>query len=381
MSRDLVLVALALFTWGVGESMFMLFQPLYLQELGASPVSIGAIIGAMATVMAIAHIPSGYLSDRIGRRPLLWLAWVMGLGMALVMALAQSLPIFVLGLLGYSITAGVVAPLNSYITSARGKWSVGRALTLISACFYLGSVIGPWLGGRIGDQIGLRQVYYFAAGVFVFSNLFIFLLRSQPVESRSEPGHPRGLQLSPAYLRFLGIVFLAVFATFLPQPLSANFLQNQRGLSLEQIGQLGSINSLGVVALNLVLGHLDAGLGFLLAQACVGLFSLILWQTSGMPWFALGYFLLGGMRTTRALASAQARELVGKASMGLAFGMIETVGSSAGMVAPVLAGWLYEQNPTWIYPAGLAFIILSLAVSANHVLFKKRSTGKAFDRV
>jgi hypothetical protein len=34
MSRDLILVALALMTWGVGEGMFLFFEPLYLQEMG-----------------------------------------------------------------------------------------------------------------------------------------------------------------------------------------------------------------------------------------------------------------------------------------------------------------------------------------------------------
>jgi hypothetical protein len=36
MKRDLILVAIAMFAWGLGEGMFLYFQPLYLEELGAN---------------------------------------------------------------------------------------------------------------------------------------------------------------------------------------------------------------------------------------------------------------------------------------------------------------------------------------------------------
>jgi MFS family permease len=78
MNKDLLLIAFALMTWGVGESMFIYFQPLYLQQLGASPVAIGTILGFFGAAMAVAHIPAGYISDRFGRRPLLWASWVIG---------------------------------------------------------------------------------------------------------------------------------------------------------------------------------------------------------------------------------------------------------------------------------------------------------------
>ena len=54
MSRDLILVSISLFTWGIGEGMFYMFQPLYLQQWGASPVLIGALLGGMGAAMAAA---------------------------------------------------------------------------------------------------------------------------------------------------------------------------------------------------------------------------------------------------------------------------------------------------------------------------------------
>jgi len=67
MNRDLRLVALSMSIWGVGEGMFFYFQPLYIQQLGADPVQIGAILGAAGLAAAVALIPAGALADAIGR--------------------------------------------------------------------------------------------------------------------------------------------------------------------------------------------------------------------------------------------------------------------------------------------------------------------------
>src|SRR4030042_4175095 len=87
-----------LFLWGIGESMFLLFQPVYLQELGAGPIEIGVILGAFGAAMTLTHIPAGHLSDRLGRRPMLIAAWLVGLLATLVMAVAYNLTFFVVGL-------------------------------------------------------------------------------------------------------------------------------------------------------------------------------------------------------------------------------------------------------------------------------------------
>src|SRR5512146_1543069 len=166
MPRDLLLVAIALFTWGVGEGMFIYFQPLYLQKWGADPLEIGAILSLMGIMMAAAQAPAGYLADRVGARPVMWSSWVLGTIAAVMMALANSLPLFVAGLLTYGLTSYVVAPMNSYITSVRGKWSVERALTVVSAMFHFGAVAGPIIGGLIGEAIGLQNVYRISAGIF-----------------------------------------------------------------------------------------------------------------------------------------------------------------------------------------------------------------------
>ena len=60
MTRDLKIVSAAMLTWGFGEGMFYIFQPLYIQKFGADPILIGAILGINGFVMAASQIPSGF---------------------------------------------------------------------------------------------------------------------------------------------------------------------------------------------------------------------------------------------------------------------------------------------------------------------------------
>jgi predicted MFS family arabinose efflux permease len=279
------------------------------------------------------------------------------------MALAPSLPVFVAGLLAYSMTAFVISPLNSYITGARGRLSPGRAMTLSSAFYNVGAIAGPLIGGWIGHTYGLKSTFVAAAGVFVVSWIIMLLIHSQPREHHDPESPPINLLANRRYLGFMGLVAVVMFATYLPQPLTANFLQNERGLSLSQIGALGSINSLGIVVLNLGFGQLNARLGFLLGQIAVGLFTLFLWRGTDMAAYSVGYFLLSGFRVIRPLTSAQVRELIHGSQMGLAYGITETINSIPIMIAPPIAGILYELSPVLVYPLSFVLILLGLILS------------------
>ena len=365
MSRDLLIFALTLFTWGIGESMFFIFQPLYLQQLGASPLQIGTILGAMGIALAAAHIPAGYLADRLGRRPLIWTAWLLGTIAAWVMALAPSLPLFITGMLLYNLTAFVSSPMNSYITAARGNLSLPRVLTFISASYNAGAIIGPWLGGQIADRYSLNTIYFISASLFIVSCLFILFLRPQPVDPPQHKDEPRQAFFTPRLAVYLGVTFLAMFAMYLPQVLAPNYLQNERGLDYGQIGQLGSISGAGIVLLNLALGSLTARIGFLVAQVAMLAYALLLWKGGQFGFYALAYALVGGFRVARSLAIAQVRNLAHQSRMGLVYGINETVSSSTVILAPPLAGWLYSHDPALIFLVSAILILISLLVSAR----------------
>jgi MFS family permease len=353
MNLDLALVSFALMIWGLGEGLFLIFQPLYLQQFGADPQMIGGILGALGLAMAAAQVPAGYLADRLGSRPVMWTAWIMGASAAGIMAFAQSLPLFVGGLMIYGLTAFVSAPMNSYITDFRGKWGVSRALTITQASSNLGAIAGPALGGWIGSQFGLRSVYLVSFFVFILSALVIFFIHPQTKHPHSGAGSAVRLHQNRSFLSILPFFFLTTLATILPQTLTPNFLQNQHGLDLNQIGQLGSIGSLGIVVLMLALGNLTPIMGMVVGQISIGVFATILWKGTGMAWYAAGYAFVGGYRLTRTMILAYTRPIVPPGQIGFAFGLIELVSGAALFLAPIMAGWLYTFQPESIYTGSL----------------------------
>ncbi len=372
MSRDLLLVAISMFTWGVGEGLFLYFQPLYLQQLGARPLLIGALYSAVGIFMALSQAPAGYLSDRWGRRQLMWLSWISGTAATWVMALAGTLESYAAGMLLYGLTGFVMAPLNSYTTAARGKWSIAAAVTLVSGSYSFGAVIGPIVGGQLGTLYGLQAVYHVSGVIFLISTALILIVRSQPVEKRHSEESHINLTRNRSYLIFLAVVFLSMLAMYLPQPLTPNFLQNQRGLSLETIGQFGTIGNLGNALLTLGLGRLNPALGLLLGQVSIGLYAALIWRSSNIYWLGVGLFFVGGYRAARAMVVSMARPLVHGAQMGLAYGLIETANAVAIILAPMLAGIAYSYNPSWVYPLSLVLIAVSLVVSTFYSLGSRR---------
>ena len=360
MNRNLLFVAAALFLWGFGEGMFFNFQPIYLERLGSDPQQIGLILGAFGAAMAVSHIPAGYLADRFGRRPLLFAAWGLGILSTFVMGYARELPLFVVGMLGYGLTIFVSSPLSSYVTSARGKWSVARALTLVTATFSYGMVLGPVTGGWLGEVFGLRSVYFVATGVFILSTAFILFIERQPVDNHDPDNPPVSVFKNRTFIGFLVIVTFGIFAMFLAQPLTPNYLEGARGLSLKQTGFIFTMGALGNAWISVQLGKADPKRGLLVAHFLVACFVFLIWLGVSLPYYAMGYFLLGGYRAFKPLTMAKARGLVHDSQMGLMYGTMETVGAVIFIIAPPIAGFLYEPNPAFVYPLSLGLLLVSV---------------------
>ncbi len=357
MYRNLILVSLSLGFWGLGESAFIYFQPLYLEELGASPVIIGSILGAVGFVMTIVHIPAGYLSDRIGSRSIIWAAWGLGLLSALLMVLANTLPVFTAGMILYGSTAFIISPLNSYLTEARGNLSIWRVFTLTTAIYNFGAIIGPIIGGKIGAMFNLHAIYLFSLAAFTCSFLIVLNIQPQKKPS-SHPRSSRQVFKNRKYLGFLVLVFFVTFTMYLPYPLTTVYLKNVKNIPVQTIGFLGSLGSLGNVVISLGLGALQPYVGVVLGQSAVTLSSFLFWKGNGTFFLGLGFFLYGGFRATGGLTAALSNKYVDDTNMGLAYGFTAAVTTISVILAPPLAGFLYEISPSRIY---ITSIILGFA--------------------
>lgn len=376
MNRNLKLVSISLFMWGVGEGMFLLFQPIYLLELGADPIAIGVILGGMGFMTTISQIPSGYLSDRFGPRPLMWISWILGMISAWLMALAGSLNLFIIALLLYGLTGSVLAPMNAYITSMRGKWTAERSLTFTSAAFHLGAVIGPTIGGYFGQQFNLQILYYIAAAFFVVSSCFILFIDKPKIELHHDLGQRTNILKNSEFMRIAFLGFIGLFFMVFTQNFTSVFLIDFKSINLQQIGYLGTIGSVGNVVFALTLGHLSSKTGFLLSFPLTLLFPILLLSGEEFIWYGLGYFAFGGYRLARSMLLAYSREFIHSSETGLAYGIIETANGLAIILAPPLCGIVYNQNPQdifWVSAIGLILVGLINYIQLSRLKRKDRN--------
>jgi DHA1 family tetracycline resistance protein-like MFS transporter len=160
-------VLITVFLDMVGFGLIMPVLPRLIEEVGHVSLADAALVGGWMffafSVTQFAFSPlMGNLSDRFGRRPLLLLA-VFGLGVDyLFSALAPSLFWLFVGraIAGLCGSSYVIA--NAYIADVTAPEDRARAYGLIGAAFGVGFVLGPAIGGLLGE-FGPRVPFYAAA--------------------------------------------------------------------------------------------------------------------------------------------------------------------------------------------------------------------------
>jgi DHA1 family tetracycline resistance protein-like MFS transporter len=364
--RDVALFALTNLIWGLGEGLFIFFYPLSLQRWGIDTVQIGGVLSFLGVMMAVVQAPAGYLSDRFGTLPLIRAAMILGVIAAVLMAWAESLPIFVVGLVAYSMTSFIEAPLNSYVTHWRGSWSAQRSISFVAATFQVGEIVGPLLGGWIGQTAGLAVVFRYSAGLFLLATLLAWFARRPLVqpEAHAAGKAPANPLANPRFMGLLVLIFFTIVALSTPQQLSAVYLQEVQHLSLQQIGLTGAFAGIGGAISLFALGSVPALAGMVVSQVLLGLFCAFLWRGQAAAVFYLGYLFVGGYRLYRTMAAALVRPLVKTGDLGLSYGLVGMANALAVILAPLVAGFLYHTQPESVYTVSL----LALTVTGSLTL-------------
>ena len=374
--RGLLVISLAMLLWGLGDGLFIFFLPLALQQWQVDAVQTGVILGLMGVPMVFIQLPAGYFADRFGTRPLVITAMLLGITAAALMGFAGSLPVFIAGVLTYGFVALISPPMHSEITTLRGEWSVQRAVTFVSASMLCGAVFGPLIGGRIAAGIEMSAVFRISALLFTVA-LGAVSLTNRAVRKERNTAAPvrKQLSFSRALVGYLVMIFFAMLLLYMPQQFSTLYLNEMHQVSVEQIGTLGTVTSLGAVVIMFGLGSLLPKFGMQLGQGFMALFSLLLWRGKTLPVFMAGYVFLGGSKLYLSMAEASSLSLVKADQIGFAYGAVATCNALAISAAPMLAGFFYELQPASLYAVSLTGILISMAVTA--VYFQRRNQATA----
>lgn len=189
MKRPLIVIYAAIVLDAAGIGLIFPILPALLAEVthaGNVATTIGIMTALYAAVQFVFAPVLGALSDRIGRRPVLLISLAGAAINYLFLAFAGSLTLLLLGRAIAGLTSANVSVATAYITDITEEDRRARRFGLLNAMFGIGFIVGPVLGGTLGDH-SLR-LPFIAAAVLNGVNLLIalFILRESRKPSREK---------------------------------------------------------------------------------------------------------------------------------------------------------------------------------------------------
>lgn len=186
-TKPLIVIFTAIVLDAVGIGLIFPILPSLLEDVthaGNVAPYIG-IMTALYAVMQFIFAPVlGALSDRLGRRPVLLISLAGAAINYLFLAFAPNLWLLLLGRAIAGLTSANVSVATAYITDISPEDKRARRFGLLNAMFGIGFIIGPVLGGALGDD--WVRLPFIAAAVLNGCNLLlaVFILP----ESRTSSG-------------------------------------------------------------------------------------------------------------------------------------------------------------------------------------------------
>lgn len=156
-NRALAIYLIAGASFGGGLARNFL-TPLRAYELGANRLTIGLIATVGLLVAAALSLPSGYLTDRLGRRTMVLLSIAFGLLSQLLSAAAPSVwLLFVASVIGGAGIGAAQTALFAAIVDTVEHRHVGRAMGWLTFSMQAGFLIGPASAGVLLAAVSVQQ--------------------------------------------------------------------------------------------------------------------------------------------------------------------------------------------------------------------------------
>lgn len=336
----------------------------------------GLFMALYALMQFLASPVLGSLSDRFGRRPILLFS-VAGAGLDyLLMAFAPNLWLLFIGRIISGLTGASMTVASAYVSDTSDDANRASRFGQINAAFGVGFIVGPALGGYLGEY-SAHAPFFAAAGM----NLLNFLFGALILRESLAPEHRRKIELSRlnpfgslkwAWVdrqirRPIGVLMIQFFAGQIPGTMWAIYTAQRFGWDTWTIGlSFSAFGAAMAVAQGVLTQPLVKWLGS-------GRAVLILLAMEAATYVALGLVTQGWMvfalivplciasiagPTLQSEATAQ----VGPDKQGELQGTIISVMSLTAVITPVAATWAHSRFNTpdalasWNLP-GAVFII------------------------
>jgi MFS transporter, DHA1 family, tetracycline resistance protein len=355
-----------------------------LQHL-SNPNNLAIVVAWMTSIYGICQLIAapglGLLSDRFGRRPILFICLLGSAVGYLLFGLGGSLWILFLGRIIDGLTGGNFSVLFAYIADITEPEERGKYFGIMGGFSGIGFMLGPGIGGLLAN-INYSTPFIVATAVILLNIAWGFFFLPESLRKEHRVTSIRLRELNP--LKQLSNVFtianlrwLLLAAFFYSFPFA--MLQSNLTILLKDSLHWNAANA-GIIATTV--GVVDILVQGLLVGKLLSIFGDVKLGIGSLILVAISYILLGaialiaspllliigvilfagsGGLVENALRGLTSR-LVGARQQGLVSGAGQSMQSLAMILGPLFGGLLYVQfghaTPYW---SGALIIVLAIA--------------------
>jgi len=370
----IAILGIVVFVSFVGVGLVVPLFPFFGERAGAAPEAITTAMAVFAFGQLVSTPFWGWVSDRVGRKPVLVVSMLGAALSYLMLGLATSVEMLMLSRLVGGLMTGIGAVAFAMISDVASGAARARGMGRISAAFSLGFILGPAFGGLLAGNdpaaADFPQIAFAAAGIDVGAALlaavFVRETRTAPSAPVIRPASKTQAMRPPAAakaaartggvllalrdpalrrLNLVNVLFagsLSVVDSTLPLFASRvhNLGPREIGLAFTWMGVVSA------VAQGTVLGRVVQAIGALRSVAC-GLAcafcgQLLLAVSPGPLTMAAGLALLAcGMSLLVAPASSMVSAAAPDDGRGAALGVFQGAGNLGRTLIPPVAGLLF----------------------------------------
>lgn len=370
-----------------------LVTTLYGGDISTGASVFGWFVASYALMQFVFSPVLGNLSDAYGRRPII-LSSLLGAGLDyLLMAFAPTWKWLFIGRVISGITGANISAANAYIADVSAPEDRAKNFGLIGACFGVGFILGPALGGLLGSY-GLRVPFMAAAGLNLLNALYgFFVLPESHAKENRRPfdwkrANPlaslQGLTRYPVVLGLTAVIALERIAhDSLPSvwvlytTYRFNWTELENGLSLTLVGIMFAIVSAGLT------GKMVKKLGerkAVIFGLIVGSISFLVYGLATKGWMMYAMIVLGSIGGIGGAAiQSLITKLVSASEQGAVQGVISSIQAVAAIIGPLMATNLFAYFTSPAAPVhlpGAAFIASSMLVAISALLAIRSARAK-----
>lgn len=381
MNKALVVILAAVMLDAIGIGLIFPILPSLLRDVGHTD-DISILLGVMLALYSACQFlfspVLGVLSDRFGRRPVLLVSLAGAAIDYVIMAIAPHLWLLVLGRAIAGVTSANMAVATAYITDISSEEERAQRFGLFHAMFGVGFIIGPVLGGILGDW-WLRAPFIAAAclNALNFALALFVLPESRPGKREAaftwdtlNPFKPLAWAFNfKALIPLMAIFLIMNFVGTVYGTAWAQFSEDKFAFSGLWIGlSLGAFGIFHALAQAFLTGPAVARLGerwALIVGMAFEVGAMLTLAFAGHGWllFAMApIFALGGIGMP-ALQSLTTRQ-VDADRQGQLQGVLASIVSLASVFGPILFSAIYAQVrldwPGLIWIVAIVIYLLAL---------------------